>query len=231
MFLRLARYVPANGILFAALVIIAELLQDEPGEKASDAEVLTYYADSGNRDAEFVAVLLIGLSGFCFLSFLGTLRGALARAEGEPARLTTAAVAAGVAFIALALAAHAVGTAMAGAAGFFDTFEVDPNTARVLISLSFGLFVLSLFAAAAMTAAVAVIALLLGGVPRWLGWFGLLATVAGLLGFLVLPSLVVLAWIVAASVWLLVPAAQPPVREADRWRGPRGNREVPPAPT
>ena len=203
MFARVARYVPANGILFAALVIVAELLQDEPGEKASNAEVVAYYADSANRNAEFVAFLLIGLSGFCFLSFLGSLRGALARTEGEPARLTTAAIGSGVAFIALALAAHAVGTAMAGAAGFFDTFEVDPNTARVLISLSYGLFTLSLFAAAAMTAAVAVIALWLRGVPAWLGWFGLLATLAGFFGFLVLPSLVVLAWIVAASVWLL----------------------------
>jgi hypothetical protein len=203
MFARTARLVPANGILFAVLVVVAELLQDEPGERATNAQVVAYYADSANRNSEFAAFLLIGLSGFCFLSFLGSLHGALARAEGEPARLTTAATGSGVAFIALALAAHAVGSAMSGAAGFFDTFAVDPNTARVLISLSFGLFTLSLFAAAAMTAAVAVIALWLRGVPAWLGWFGLLATLAGFLGFLVLPSLVVLAWIVAASVWLL----------------------------
>jgi hypothetical protein len=208
-FARVARYVPGNGILFAALVVIAELLKDEPGEKATDAQVLAYYADSGNRDTEFLAFVLIGLSGFCFLSFLGSLRGALARAEGEPARITTAAVASGVAFIALALAAHAVGSAVAGAADFFDAFEVDANTARVLSSLSFGLFAMSLFPAAAMTAAVSVIALWLGGVPRWLGWFGIIATISGLVGFLVWPSLIVLAWIVVASVWLLGDATRP----------------------
>ena len=55
---------------------------------------------------------LIGLAGLCFLQFLGSLRGALARAEGEPARITTAAIASGAAFIALATASHAVGTAV-----------------------------------------------------------------------------------------------------------------------
>lgn len=144
---------------------------------------------------------------FCFLSFLGSLRGALARAEGEPARLTTAATAGAVAFIALAATAHVVGTSVALAAEFYEGFRVDPDSARLMLSLSYGFFVMSLFAAAAMTSAAAVIALWLGGVPRWLGWFGMVATAAGLLGFLVLPSLVVLAWIVAASVWLLRPPA------------------------
>jgi hypothetical protein len=202
----MARVVPANGLLFSALVVLASLLTtDTPDRNATDAEIAAYYS-GGDRDGEILSFFLIGLSVFCFLSFLGSLRGMLARAEGEPARLTTAATASGIAFIALAAAAHVVGTSVAFAAEFYEGFEVDPDTARLTLALSYEFFVMSLFAAAAMTAAAAVLALWLRALPPWLGWFGLLATLAGLLGFLVLPSLVVLAWIAAASGWLLLSA-------------------------
>jgi hypothetical protein len=211
-FARMARFVPANGILFAAFVVLASLLtRGTPNRDSSDATVVAYYS-GGERDNEIVSFFLIGLAVFCFLSFLGSLRGVLARVEGEPARLTTAATASGVAFIALAAAAHVVGTSVAFAAEFYDGFDVDANMARLALALSYGFFVMSLFAAAAMTAAAAVLSLWLGALPRWLGWFGLAATAAGLLGFLVVPSLVVLAWIAAASAWLLL-AAHP--RAAD----------------
>lgn len=207
-FARMARFVPANGILFAALVVLASLLtRGTPNRDSSDAAVVAYYS-GGERDNEIVSFFLIGLAVFCFLSFLGSLRGALARVEGEPARLTSAATASGVAFIALAAAAHVVGTCVAFAAEFYDGFDVDANMARLALALSYGFFVMSLFAAAAMTAAAAVVSLWLGALPRWLGWFGLAATAAGLLGFLVVPSLVVLVWIAAASAWLVL-AAQP----------------------
>lgn len=202
-FARLARFVPANGILFALLVVVASLFTtDAPGRSATDAEIVSYY-EGAERDGDIVSFFLIGLAVFCFLSFLGSLRGALARAEGEPARLTATATAAAVAFITLAAAAHVFGTSVAFAAEYVDDYRVDPDTARLAVTLSYAFFVMSLFAAAAMVAAASVIALWLGGLPRWLGWLGLVATLAGLAGFFVWPSLVVLAWIVAVSAWLL----------------------------
>ena len=209
MFARVARYVPANGILFAALVVLASLLTtDTPDRDSSDAEFVSYYG-SGDRDGEIVSFFLVGIAVFCFLAFLGSLRSVLARAEGEPAPLTTAATGAAVAFIALAAAAHAVGASYAFAAQFYDGFAIDADTARFALATSYAFFVMSLFAAAAMTAAAALLSLWLGALPRWLGWFAVLATITGLLGFLVLPSLVVLGWIVAVSVWLLLAAREP----------------------
>jgi len=206
-FARLPRYVPANGVAFAALVVAAWLLtRDTPTRTASDAQIAEYFTGSG-RDREIASFFLIGLAVFCFLLFLGSLRGALARAEGEPARLTTATVAAAVAFITLAATAHAVGTSVAFAARFYEGFTADADTARIALALSYEFFVLSLFAAAAMASAAGVLALWLGALPRWLGIFAIAASVAGLFGFLVWPSLVVLSWIVAVSFWLLRAAA------------------------
>jgi hypothetical protein len=212
MFGRIARLVPATGILFVILVVVAAILtSDAPGGDSSTAEIAEYYGDEDATGREVASMFLIGAAGFCFLSFLGSLRGALASAEGEPARLTTAATAAGATFIALALAAHAVGTAVAGATEYFGDFQAEPQTVRIFMASSFGFFVLALFAAAAMTAAASVLALSSPVLPRWLAWLGLLATLGGLTSFLVWPSLLVLAWIVAVSAWLLRPLrALPP---------------------
>jgi hypothetical protein len=210
MFLRIARLVPANGILFVVLVVVASLVKDAPERNSSDAEIVTYYQESGNRNEELVAFFLIGLALFCFLSFLGALRGFLARAEGEPARLTTAAIGSGVVFIAFAVAAHVAATSIAWAVEVYDGFRIDPNTARLALSLWYGFFVMSMFAAAAMTLAASVLALQSRVLPTWLVILGFLATVAGLLGFFVLPSLVILAWILVVSIFMLWPPRMAP---------------------
>jgi hypothetical protein len=120
-------------------------------------------------------------------------------------------------FIALALAAHVIATAVTGTANFYDEFQVDANTARLFDILEYAFFVMSLFAAAAMALAVTTLIFHAGVFPRWVGWFGVLATIAGLLGFMVFPSVIVLAFIVILSVYLLLPQrsaaaeAAPPV--------------------
>jgi hypothetical protein len=206
MFPFVARWVPGLGVVFAGLVVVATLLKNAPGGDATDAEWTAYYADSANRREEELAFLLIGLAGLCFLQFLGSLRGALARAEGEPARITTAAVASGVAFIAIAVSAHAVGTAVSWAVTTYgDDFTVDADTARLLAALSHKLYVISLFAAAGMALATATIALWTRAFPAWLGWLSVLATIAGVLGILGVTGLVVLAWIVVVSAYLVWP--------------------------
>jgi Domain of unknown function (DUF4386) len=213
MALRIARLDPAGGILFAVLVLVAELLtRDVPGSDASDAQVVAYFADDGNRNKAILSFFLVAVAVLAFLSFLGSLRGALARSEGEPARLTTTATTAGGVFIALAAAAHVAGTAVAFAADDIDAFRVDANTARLFWALSFWFFVMSLFAAAAMTLAAALLALQTAALPRWLAYGGLVATAGGVLGILAWPSVLVLAWIVAVAAWLLARgyAASPP---------------------
>jgi hypothetical protein len=216
MFLRVARVVPGTGIVFAVLVVIAFLLESgAPGKHASDTTWVAYYADSGNRHKEELAFFLIGLAGLCFLQFLGSLRGALARAEGEPARITTAAVASGAVFIALATGAHAVTTAVSWSKSFYGgSLTVDPNTARLLASLGFGLFAMSMFAAASMALATTTIAFWMRPFPTWIGVLSACATVAALFGILGLPAIVVLLWIVVLSAYLLlsrpVPGAPPP---------------------
>lgn len=203
MFLRIARLVPASGIAFVVLVVIASLLKDAPETSASNAEILNYHQDDGNRRDEIIAFFLVGLAALCFLTWLGSLRGFLARAEGEPARLTTATVAAGAAFITLAVFAHVAATAISWSVVAYDRFEIDPDAARILGSVWYGSFVMSMFAAAAMLLAASVLALHSRVFPAWLARLGHVGALAGLLGFLIWPSILILAWILAASIWML----------------------------
>jgi hypothetical protein len=218
MFLRIARWIPANGIAFVVLVVIASLVKDAPGADSSDADIVAYYADSGNLDVEVAAFFLVGVAAVCFLSWLGNLRGVLARAEGEPSRLTAATIASGGVFIALAVAAHVAATSVTWAIKAYEEFGLDPDTVRLVSSLWYGFFVMSLFAAAAMTLAASILALQSRVFPTWLAAIGFLAAVCGLLGYLILPSLGILVWILLVSVYQLwaqrVPPARPPSSSA-----------------
>jgi|tagenome__1003787_1003787.scaffolds.fasta_scaffold20532266_1 hypothetical protein len=211
MFLRIARVVPGLGIVFAALVGVAVILASgSPGTTDSDQSWTRYYADSGNRTKEEISFVLIGIAALCFLQFLGSVRGALARAEGEPARISTAAAASGTAFITLAVAAHAAGTLLSFTrSDVGSSYTIDPDLGRTLSDLSYLLFVLSLFAAAGMALAVATIAFQFKTLPGWLAWFSVLATIAGLVGIFFVPSVVVLVWIIALSAYLVVAANRP----------------------
>src|SRR2546428_3469687 len=148
MFQRIARVVPGTGFAFGVLVLISVFVgPSTPSQHASNASWTHYYDVSSHRHREEISFFLIGLAGLCFLQFLGSLRGALARAEGEPSRITTAGVASGVAFIGIAISAHAVGTALSFAKSYYgSSLTVDADTARLLSSLSYLLYVMSLFA-------------------------------------------------------------------------------------
>jgi uncharacterized membrane protein len=71
-----------------------------------------------------------------------------------------------------------------------------------------------MFAAAAMTLAVTTLVFHTGVFPRWVGWFGVLATIAGLLGFMVFPTLLILVFILILSIYLLRPERGAPAEAA-----------------
>ena len=90
-----------------------------------------------------------------------------------------------------------------------SSLTVDANTARLLSSMSYLLYVMSMFAAAAMALATATIALQFRALPRWLAWLSVLAAIAGVLGFFSFPGIVVLLWFILLSAWMLAPQRAP----------------------
>jgi hypothetical protein len=200
---RWERWSALAGVLFVALFAVALALSSATGD--SPTEVQQWYADSGNRTKEFVAWFLFMAAAIAFLSFLGTLRDMLVRAEGGPGTLSSLVFGPGIAFTVLLVGAVSLFAAPA-ALGGEDNFKLDPNTAEMFADA--GYFVL---VGGGMIASIAVLATSMAALrtrvlPGWLGWSGLIVAVAMLFSVFFLPLLVFLAWVLAVSLVMVVAA-------------------------
>jgi hypothetical protein len=196
------------GIAFVALTVLWAIIfatADRPSYNSADEAVTEFWSDSGNRRLLLLADFALGLAGVALLWFLGSFRVVLRRAEGEPARLATIAFAGGVVLSALLFVKNAIEGGIALALEFDQGFTLDPDVFRGLNAVFLGLLIHEGLAAAVFVGAASFLVLRTRVFPRWLGWVGLAFTVVALLSWLVpgLPLVLVLAWILAASLLML----------------------------
>ena len=144
-----------------------------------------------------------------FLFFLGTLWGALRRAEGGPGLLSATAFGAGLMSITIKLASAAPVLAAHASVG-----ELDPRLTGVLQDINNASFALTFFPLAAMLAACALVAIRSAALPGWLGWSAAVLSPAFAVGGLAgsadlasdwagLPMLIFPLWVIATSVLLI----------------------------
>jgi hypothetical protein len=196
------------GIAFVALAVLWAIIfatADRPSYNSADDAVSEFWSDSGNRRLLLLGALAMSLAGVALLWFLGSLRVVLRRAEGEPARLATIAFSGGVVLTALLFAKNAIEGGLALALEFEQGFTLDPDVFRALNAVFLGLLIHEGLAAAVLVGAASLLVLRTRVFPRWLGWAGLAVAVVALLSWLIpgVPLVLVLAWILAASVLML----------------------------
>jgi hypothetical protein len=213
---RWERWSALAGVLFVALFAVALALSANTGDNPS--EVQQWYADSGNRTKEFVAWFLYIAAAIAFLSFLGTLRDMLVRAEGGPGTLSALVFGPGLAFTVLLVTGVSLFAAPA-ALGDENDFKLDPNTAEIFSDAGYFVLVAGGMIASIVVLATSMAALRTGVLPSWLGWVGLIVAVVMLFSVFFLPLLVFLAWVLAVSLVMVVAAwrvrgAPPPTTTA-----------------
>ena len=116
----------------------------------------------------------------------------------------------GLAFALIALVGVAVGTAVPATFVFSDTFELDPDTARVVLTmgniwlLSFAGAIGALLVGAASLASRTIVLF-----PSWLIWAGLIAAPLILvsLPLFAVATIAVAVWVLAVSIVLLLRGA------------------------
>lgn len=122
-----ARYGAATGILALILIVVGFGLfsSDIPDADGSAQQWQTFFVDHQNRIQTGLTIVGVGL--FFFVWFLGSLRDAIAGAEGGGARLASIAHGGGIV---------AVSALVAGLTGYlaaaFHPQGVDPNLTRAL---------------------------------------------------------------------------------------------------
>jgi hypothetical protein len=203
---RWQRWSPLSGVAFA-LLFLAALGVSGSGAGDTPAELTAWYADEGNRGAAFLVFFLLVAAALDLLWFLGALRALLVRAEGDPARWTALGFGAGIASTTLLLAAAALYVTPAATAGQGE-FPFDPATANAFTNAGFMLLVGSTMTASLLVLATSIVSHRTGLLPRWLALAGFVAAPVLLLTIFFLPLFVWLAWVLAASIVLVVRTAR-----------------------
>ena len=208
------RWSPLAGVAYVLLFLVAlGVSGDGPGD--TPEEVARYFADDGNRSAEFFVFFLLVAAALAFLWFLGALRGILVRAEREPPRWTALAFGAGVASATLLMASASLFLARTGAASQ-DEFEFDPATANMFTNAAYAALVCSTMSAAILVLATSIVGLRTRVLPRWTALAGFVVAAVLLFAVLFIPIFVWLAWVLAVSIILILRTA----RVADWRTGP-----------
>lgn len=214
----------AAAVLFGISFVIG-LSPDVPGMDDSAVAVATYVAQ--NQDAIQVQALLNTLAMLAFLWFLGSVRAGLRGAEGGAGRVSAIASGGGLVGTGFVLLAQVF---LATAA--LRPEETDPGLIRTLIDLDALSIGIGGAAFAVFFLAVAVAALMDGGLPSVLGWLALVAAGLAAIGVVTVFTTsgvfaadgafglwarygAFVAWIAVASIMLIVAS---PTRRVTRRR-------------
>jgi hypothetical protein len=208
----------ATGIAFVVFLLASFLVIPDTPPALDDpvAKIRSFYVD--NSSAWQASTYLTGLAAFFFIWFLGSLRGALERAEAHVAggvRLARIVTPAGAVTLALALVNSAVSDALATRVAA----EADQAVIRALYDVLSFTVTFTAFPIAALVAATSVVSYRTDLLPPLVTWLGLSLVPAwlvagfgmfvesgafsptGSVGFVVL--LVWVAWVLAVSASLI----------------------------
>jgi len=195
-----ARWMPLSGALFVLLWVIAFLiLGDTVESNDSDAAILAFFGDQGHRTREFLALSLLVAASLPFIVFLSVLRSRLDDVHGVWAMAAYGAGLVSTALWTVAAVLYAVPSLTTNGGG---EFELDPDTFRLLNDAGFMVWVSAGTVMSVVVLATSVVGTSAGAVPKWLSRLGYVVAVALLASFLLIPVILLLAWLVAVSITL-----------------------------
>jgi hypothetical protein len=201
----LTRWAPLTGLMSVAFWIAALVVQGGGIDTTkSDAEILAYYADDGNRTKEILTFFLILGASMSFIWFLSVLRGRIAGAEGGAGTLTSLAFGSGLVTTGLWVVAAGLWAVVADTLQETDRFVLDPNSYRLVGGLGYMIFVAGVTISLVLVASTSVIALRTGLLPKWFAWLGIAVAVLLTMSWTFVPFFLLLGWVAVVSVILVL---------------------------
>jgi hypothetical protein len=209
----LSRIAAASGAVYVVLTMVGSGLATANGDPQDGAAVLVRL-QAGRSPMETVGVTMEILGFAVFLAFLGYLYRILRRAEGPEGWGAAVAFGAGLVTVAVKVA-----TASSGTAAQLHAGSLSPGLARTLNDLGGAGFVVSGYLYGIFVVAAAGSAFVSRVLPRWLTLTGLVVGVltmaagtAGILdptGYVPVPFLLCLAWVLVTSIVLTARGRRP----------------------
>jgi hypothetical protein len=172
----------------------------DPGEAGS--KVLAAAADSGKRHVVIIGSYLLVVSAMALLWFVVGLRARIAAAVGRESLVPALVGAFGTAAALSVLFGGATGALLPGTISLGgEPVPADGDAARLIAELGIPFLMIAFgVTVACFIVVVSVVALAGVAVPRWLGYAGFVAAIAGLLAVMFLPLFVVMLWFLAVAI-------------------------------
>ncbi|WP_167762073.1 DUF4386 family protein [Blastococcus sp. CT_GayMR20] len=215
--MRSQRLALASGAVYVLAILIGNGLAEAGTSDGDDAAAVLADLQRGFSPVQAFGLTLEILGFALFLVFLGALYRTLRRAETADGWLAATALGAGLVTVAVKISS--VAPALAAR---FRADDLSPELARTMEDIGGAGFVISGYTLGIFVGAAALATLVTRLVPRWLAAAGVVVSVltiaagtAGILdpaGYVPVPFLLGLVWIVAVSVVLTVrarPAGDP----------------------
>ena len=205
-----SRWVGVAGLLVTVWLVLSFVIVSggqlgAPEANRSDATILDWYTDSGNQTRYLLGAMIGGIATIAFLVFLVGLRTMLEQA-GAPSVLVELAYVGGLIVAMLSFVETAIGSSIAATFAFSDTFELDPDTARIVLMIgNIWLPAISGIPGGLFVAAACVAGRRAGFLPGWLTWTGFVLTPLSVLAFpgFGANSFLPVLWVLLASIVLL----------------------------
>ena len=203
---RLQAWSSLGGVAFAVLAVFGAVFLYDGPQASSPAKMAAWYSSGSNRTHIHIGWVLSGLALLFFIWFVACLRERVAVAEKAAAAggsfLTTLITIGGTVFV-------AAGICQIGIADGIKTMSDDTYHHQVYSGLihaagdaSYVILAGSGIAMASLIFAVALAVFAYGLLPRWVGWFGVVAGIAAIFSLFFFTMLVWLLWVAVASLLL-----------------------------
>jgi hypothetical protein len=200
---RLRAWANLGGVVFAVLAVVGAVFLYDGPQASSPAKMTAWYSSSGNRTHINIGWVLTGLALLFFIWFVAAVRERVAAAEqADGTFLSTLVAIGGTVFV-------AAGVCQIGIASGIKTMSDDTYHHQVYSGLihaagdaSYIILAGSGIAMASMIFAIAIAALSYGVLPRWAGWFGVVAGVAAIFSLFFFTMLVWLLFLAVTSLLL-----------------------------
>lgn len=204
--LRAPRAAGVAGLVFAALLVLSEILIASPPRSLSDAELMAWFTEVQASNLTLVGLYLVPFAGLAFLWFLAVVRARIGRHEDQ--FFGTAFLGTGLLFVALLfVGVAAAGSLVAGYRFFGDVGGPGADVIRAVRSMSFTLiYVYAARMAGAFVFICNTIALRTGIFSKWVAVIGYLVGLGLIFNFGFFESLTFVfpAWVAFLSVYILI---------------------------
>lgn len=200
---RAQRWSPLAGPVYVVLIFLSYgVAGDSPDNDGSSSEIAKFLGDDSHYNRNIAGYFIMLAAVMFLIVFFNALRTRLLAAEAGLARFASLAFGAGIASAVLLLIGVSTFISPVFTAHDAGSDALDPNFYRLTQDLGYEIWVAATVIGALVLWATAAVAFRTGVLPRWYGWFSVIAGVVLLGAIFFFPMFVYWLWILVTGILL-----------------------------